>query len=472
MNAQKDLTDKRRTLIFITILISTIASSTLSTAMTTALPPILKDLSISVNTGQWMTSGYSLAMGIIMPLTAYLIRRLPTKRLYLGGILIFIAGLAVSLFSGTFFVMMTGRILQACGNGILMSIAQVVILSIYPDNKKGTVMGWYGLASGAAPVIAPTLAGILVDLINWRAIFGLALAVMILSLVMAWLVFSDVLETSRKKFDTVSFILSVFAFGGVTLGIGNISSCGIMSLAVLPPLLLGAAASVFFAFRQFHITDPFLDLRILKSREYALSVTGSMLLYFIMMGSSVIMPLYVQSIMGYSATVSGLVTLPGSLAMAIVSPFAGRIYDRLGMKRLFVAGSLFLVISNTGMYFITMNTPVLVASAYNVVRCVAIGCLMMPLITWGTSYVKNSLVADATALLTSLRTIAGAVGSAVFVGIMTLAADHSRASYGKNADIHGLNITFICMSAGALILFLIAVFLVKEGKKRLKALEA
>ena len=430
------------------ILVSTIASSMLSTAMTTALPPIAADLSISVTTGQWLTSGYSLAMGIIMPLTAFLIRRLPTKKLYLGGISIFIAGLVISLFSNTFSVMMAGRVLQACGNGILMSISQVVILSIYPVEKKGTVMGWYGLACGAAPVIAPTLAGILVDVINWRAIFGLALAVMLLSLIIAWFVFDDVLETYKKKFDTLSFILSVFAFGGVTLGIGNISAYGLTSPLVFIPLTTGIITSALFTYRQLHIEEPFLELGILKSTEYALSV---------------IMPLYVQSIMGYSATVSGLVTLPGSLAMAIVSPLAGKIFDKLGMKKLFIYGAAFLIISNLGMYFITMHTSVIIAASYNVIRCIAIGCLMMPLITWGTSYVRNTQVADATALLTSLRTIAGAVGSAVFVGIMTVIADNSVPQYGENAGMHGLNITFLCMSAGATILLGIAVFLVKAS---------
>lgn len=462
---QTELTDRKRFLIFTNILVSTIASSMLSTAMTTALPPISQDLSVSVSTGQWLTSGYSLAMGIIMPLTAFLIRRLPTKKLYLGGIFTFIAGLIISLLSNSFPVMMTGRVFQACGNGILMAIAQVVILSIYPEEKKGTIMGWYGLASGAAPVIAPTLAGVLVDLINWRAIFGLALAVMLISFLIACLVFEDVLETENKKFDFISFLLSVFAFGGVTLGVGNITTYGIASPGTLLPLCLGLITSVIFSWRQFSIQEPFLDLAILKNPSYRLSVIGSMLLYFIMMGSSVIMPLYIQSVMGRSATVSGLVTLPGSLAMAIVSPFAGKIFDKLGMKALFVAGSAFLIVSNLGMFFITLHTPIYIAAIYNVIRCIAIGCLMMPLITWGTFHVDISLVADASALLVSLRTIAGAIGSAVFVGIMTLVAQRSSGTYGENSLLHGLNIAFLCMTAGAVILFGIAVFFVKGKKK-------
>ena len=193
-------------------------------------------------------------------------------------------------------------------------------------------------------------------------------------------------------------------------------------------------------------------------------MVGSMLLYLVMMGSSIIMPLYVQSIKGYSATISGLVTLPGSLAMAVVSPFAGKIYDRLGMKKLFVTGAFFMLLSNLGMVFLTMDMPVWMASFYNAIRCVAIGCLMMPLVTWGISGMSEELTAHGTALLTSLRTIAGAIGSAVFVGIMTVAARQGAEKYGENAQIYGLNITFGAMAAVTFVLFLIAVFLVKGGK--------
>lgn len=458
------MTDKKRTLIFINILISCIASSMLATALTTALPPIMEDLQISVTTGQWLTSGYSLAMGIMMPLTAFLITRFPTKNLYLAGMGLFIAGLAVCVIAPGFYVMMCGRILQACGNGILTSMAQVILLTIYPIEKKGTVMGWYGLSVGAAPVIAPTLAGVLVDAFGWRMIFYAAIAIMAAAFVFALFVFENVLDTVEQKFDAISFVLSAFAFGGITLGVGNISSGSFLSIQVLAPLLIGGIASGFFIKRQLGSEEPFLELRILGSRDYALSVIGSMFLYLVMMGSSIIMPLYVQSIMGCSATVSGLVTLPGSLAMAVISPFAGRIYDRVGMKKLFVAGAVLMLVSNVGMVFLNMQSSVWLASFYNVLRCLAIGCLMMPLVTWGISGINEGLTAHGTALLTSLRTIAGAIGSAVFVGVMTVVADGSAAEYGGNAPIHGLNVAFAAMSAVTVVLLAISVFFVKDKK--------
>ena len=166
------ISDGKRTMIFICLVVSGIASSTLSTAMTTALPNLVGYFGVSTSLGQWVTSGYSLAMGMIMPLTAFLITRFPTKRLYLSGIGIFILGLLLSIFSGNFGIMMVGRVLQACGNGILMAAAQVVILTVYPIEKKGTMMGTYGLATTAAPIIAPTCCGT-VDRCFWLEIYFL-----------------------------------------------------------------------------------------------------------------------------------------------------------------------------------------------------------------------------------------------------------------------------------------------------------
>lgn len=471
MSMQKDITEKKRLFIFLNIVISCIASSMLSTALTTALPAIVIDLSISVTTGQWLTSGYSLAMGIVMPLTAFLITRFQTKRLYLAGLLLSIIGLAICAAAPSFPVMMLARILQAGGNGILTAMSQVIILSMFPAERRGSAMGWYGLSVGAAPVIAPTLAGIIVDHFSWRAIFVLSLAIISTALVWALAVFDNILETKSKKFDTLSFLLSALAFTGVTLGVGNIGSASFFSIQGCFILLGGIVAAAFFTYRQLRLGEPFLNVRVLKNHNYALSVLGSMLLYLIMMGSSVIMPLYAQTILGLSATVSGLLVLPGSLAMAIISPFAGRIYDRLGMRVLFITGAGCLFVSCLGMFFITAKTSVVVAALLNVLRNVAIGCLMMPLVTWGTSGLSRGLTAHGTALLTSMRTISGAIGSAVFVGILIFISNLSVDQNRTGAMIYGLNITFLCMAVVAFLLLMVGIFgvnitTIKKGASR------
>lgn len=456
------LSDKQRLLVFINVMITGIATSMLATAMTTALPPVTEYFGISTTTGQWMTSGYSLAMGIVMPLTAFLVKKIPTKRLYISGIICFIIGELICIFTPVFSIMMVGRVLQAIGNGVLTSMGQVIILSVYPAEKKGTMMGWYGLAATAAPIIAPTIAGVLVDTVGWKYIFIYTMVIMLISLIMSIANFSNVLELQEIDFDVLSFVLSIFAFGGITLGIGNIGSFGITNLMSGLPLIIGIVGAVFFVFRQLKLEKAFLDIRILMKKEYALAVISSMLLYLVMMGGSVLMPLYVQSVLGYSAVTSALVTLPGSVATAVINPFAGRIYDRIGIKKLYVVGSICLLISNLGMYFVALSTPLIVSAIFNVVRNVSIGCLMMPLLTWGTSQVGKEKVADASSLLTSLRTVAGSIGSAVFVAIMSAVAISSKASYGAGASMHGVNIAFVSMSVSTLIMVGIALFGVRK----------
>jgi MFS family permease len=183
-----------------------------------------------------------------------------------------------------------------------------------------------------------------------------------------------------------------------------------------------------------------------------------MLLYFAMMGSSVLMPIYVQTVMGRSAVTSGLVTLPGSLATALISPFAGKMYDKMGIRRIFIVGSVGLLISNLGMCTVSLTTPLIAAACWNIVRNLSIGSLMMPLLTWGTSHVEPKKVADASSMLTSFRTISGSIGSAVFVSVFSTVSAASVAQYGDNAMIYGTHAAFGAMGLCALALTAVAIF--------------
>lgn len=465
MSDEKVLTDKKRKLIFVNIVITCVATSLLQTALTTALPPIVSDFHISVTTGQWLTSAYSLVMAIMMPLTAYLVTRIPTRKLYITTILVFTLGSGICVFAPNFPVLMLGRLLQACSNGITSAMGQVILLSIFPAERRGSIMGWYGLSAGAAPVIAPTLAGILVDLFSWRMIFVCTFAVMSVSFIYATFVMENVLKTTMKKFDAISFFFSALAFGGLTLGLGNIGG-GIAAPNVCIPLIVGVVGGCLFVYRQLHIEQPLLELRVFRHFDFSMSVLNSMLLYLIMMGGSIILPLYIQNMMGYSPTVSGLVTLPGSLIMAFISPVAGKIYDRLGMRRLAITGSSALFLGTLGMCFVSVQTSLIYVAFLNAVRNVAIGCIMMPFVTWGVSNVKAEHTADGTTLINSLRTIAGAIGTALFVGIMSSVAAGSADTYGDNAQIHGMHVSFAAMTGVAVIMMIVAVLCIKSASKK------
>lgn len=336
-------TPLKRRLIFLNIVITCIATSMMSTALATALPPIMYDLDISATTAQWLSSGYYLCMGVMVPLSAFFISRFPTKNLYLVVLSVFIMGLLLCLVAPNFPLMMFGRILQAAANGVLSPLGQIVLLTAYPPHKRGSVMGWYGLSLGAAPVLAPTLTGVLIDSIGWRSVFVLPLGIMCLSFVMALFAFTNILKTKQLSFPALSFFTCALTFSGITLGISNIGIHPFFSLWVSLPLFIGLIAGIFFAYRQLHSPNPFLELRAFSNPQFTLSVIGSMILYITTMAAIVLLPLYIQNILGLSATLSGLITLPGSLAMAVMSPIAGKLYQRFGMQGVLPTGAICLL---------------------------------------------------------------------------------------------------------------------------------
>ncbi len=434
------MTDKKKMGIFLSILVTCIVGAMLSTALNTALPQMMADFGVDASIGQWLASIYSLVMGIMVLATPFLIRRIPTKRLYLASVLIFAVGVACSALTSSFVIMMVGRVLQAASNGIVTALGQVVILTIFPPEKRGQMMGIYGLAIGVSPVVAPTVAGLIVDAYGWRMIFYIVLALTVVMVVMAAVTFEDVMENAVEKFDLLSFALCALAFSGILTGIGNISTYSFFSLPVCAPFVPGVVAGVFFVLRQLKMETPFLELRVLKVKNYRTAVVASMLLYMSVQAGALLTPLYIQSLCGYSAAMSGLITMPGSLVMALLSPFTGKWYDKMGMKMLFYMGAFGLVFSNLGMVFVGVSGSMVWVAVLNVLRNVSVGCLMMPLVTWGMSGLGEEHTSHGTALLTSLRTMAGAFGQTICVAVMTVVGAAAGEMRGMNAAFLALTL--------------------------------
>lgn len=424
-----NLAAKKRTGIFISILVTCFVCSMLSTALTTALPSIMNDFGVNTSTGQWLTSIYSLVMGILVLASPFLVRRVPSKPLYLATLIVFMSGLILCAFTKSYTIMLIGRILQAAGNGVMVALGQVVMLAIYPEEKRGSIMGIYGLAIGGAPIVAPTFAGLIVDAYGWRMIFYMVLIIT---------TFDNVLENEKQEFDTISLALCTTGFSCILIGIGNMGTYSMLDMNVLLTIVLGISTSCAFVFRQLHMEKPFIEIRILKYTRYRIAVIASMLMYASVVASSVLLPIYIQNICGYSATVSGFATMPGALAMAFISPFAGKYYDRSGIKKLLLFGGILLTLSNLGMVFVGIDTSLILVIALNVFRNIGIGFIMMPLVTWGMSALTGSQTSHGTALLTSLRTLAGALGSAVFVAVVTMVSGVSSQTVGMNAAFFGL----------------------------------
>lgn len=456
------LTKRSRNMIFTVLMISSIIGALLQTSLTTALPLIMSDLHITAATAQWLTSAYSLAMGIMVPVTPFLLNRFRTKNLFLTGMGMYFLGLLLCATAYVFPILLAGRIIQAFGNGILLSMTQVIILTIFPTEKRGTAMGIYGLAIGAAPVLAPTITGLVIDIMDWHIIFWFALVMVAVDIILACFSMKNVLKNEKQSFDFFSLLLSATGYSGLVIGFGNLGTYRFFSLMVALPLLIGILMLGLFIFRQLRLKEPLLELRTFKNREFRLSIILSMLLYAVMMGGSTLFPIYIQIVHGLSATMSGLIMMPGSLAMAIISPFAGRIYDKFGMRVLAIAGSSFMVISCIAISFVQPSTSILYLATMYVARLIAISCIMMPIVTWGMSTLDGKLTSHGTALLSSLRTIAGAISSAVFVAVMTFATKTSSGSSTLTANAIGIDAAFIGISVLAVLQLVISIFLIRK----------
>ncbi|MBP3222389.1 MAG: MFS transporter [Actinomycetaceae bacterium] len=467
-NSKNDNTKiKNRKSIFLNIIITTFATSALATSLATALPAIMDDMHIHVTTARWLTSGYILTMAIMMPLTAFFAKRVPTKRLYIAALVLFTLGLGGNVFAPTFAIMMTSRILQAIGGGILKSLGQMLILYLYPEGKRGTAMGWYAFAMGAAPIIAPTVTGVLIDISSWRVFFYITIGAMLFSLVMAIYVFTDILDVHYYHFDVLSFVLSVFAFGGIVLGFGNGGKWDIVSWQVGGVFLIGFISGVFFVHRQVTIESPLLNMKLFhKNVMFVLAAFTVVMYHIVMYGSSLMLPLYVQNIRHESATISAFVLMPGAIMMTILSPLLGRLYDRVGVHILLISGGFFLAISTGLMYFSDLSTSLWLVAVVNMVRGAAQASLMSTLVTWAISAVQKSQTPDATAIVASLRSLSTATGSAVFIGIMDLVARESDLT-GDMASMHGFNVSFGLMALPGFIIMGVGIIVfVCDRKKR------
>ena len=305
---------------------------------------------------------------------------------------------------------------QAISSGINTAIAQVVLLTIYPKDKRGGIMGWYGLSLSAAPIVAPTIGGVFVDTVGWRMVFVVTLAFMTVGLFSSIFFFNDVMENRKDRFDIYSFVLSALAFGGVTIGLGNARK---MNYLFFLPLIIGIISSVLFIKRQNTLDSPFLDISVFKTREFSISMLSSCLLYMCMMGSSIIIPFFIQNTLGLSATASGLATLPGSLVLTIINPFIGKLYDKYGMRMPAIIGVIFTILGYLGMSMVDINTSLLYVALMHTAKCLGIAIMMMGFLTWGISSVAKEKTAHANALFNSLRMLSGGIGQVLFVSVIT-----------------------------------------------------
>ncbi|MCC0649484.1 MDR family MFS transporter [Clostridioides sp. ZZV15-6598] len=454
--------NKKENLIIAIVMTGAFISSLSQTLLSTALPNIMSDFKITADVGQWLTTIYLLIAGIIIPTTAYLINRFSTRKLFITSMAIFSLGCVIALFSRSFSTMLIARVLQAVGSGSLMPLLQVIILYLCPVEKRGTAMSLVGITVGFAPAIGPTLSGWLVDSFGWHSLFLLLSPIAILDVILSFILLKNVGEAQKLKLDIPSIILSSLGFGGLLIGFTNQGNYGWANSATYLPIILGIVSLILFTWRQLKSKEPFLELRVFKNKPFLISTLLIMIVYASMMSATLMIPLYIQSVRGFSALASGSLMMPGAILMVALNPVAGRHLDKYGPHALSILGTGCLFLGTLSFAFLGKDTSLIHVSLMYCIRMIGISMVLMPLTTWGIKTLDRELISHATAINSTLRQIAGAIGSAVLITIMTTATKKAHMGSTILSNIHGIDVAFSIAATLAFIGLIISICFIKE----------
>ncbi|AVQ98465.1 MDR family MFS transporter [Oceanobacillus sp. M65] len=437
------------------------------TLLATALPHIMEDLDLNANTAQWLQSIFMLVNGIMIPITAFLIERFTTRGLFLTAMGVFALGTVICAIAPNFGFLMVGRVAQAAGAGIIMPLMQTILFLIFPLEKRGAAMGMFGLIIAFAPAIGPTLSGWLVEHFPWRSLFYVILPIVIIDIIVAYFILKNITKQTFPKLDVLSIILSTLGFGGLLFGFSTAGNSGWGSVQVIVSMIVGAVALVWFIRRQLKLEKPILEFRIFKYKIFTLTTILGMVVFVAMIGGAVILPLLMQTMLGFTAFESGLMLLPGALLMGIMNPITGRIFDKFGARWLAIIGLTILVITTFMFTNLDAQTTFLYLSVVNVFRMIGVAMVMMPVTTAGLNQLPSNLIPHGTAMNNTMRQVSGAVGTALLVTVMTTTAMPEQ---GVDGMIHGVNVSFVVAGITAIIGLVLSFFLKGsrpegEGKK-------
>ncbi len=433
------------------------------TLLTPALPSIMRDMNIDAATAQWLTTGFMLVNGIMIPITAYLIDRFTTRQLFFVSMTLFAAGTALAAASTTFPMILASRLLQAAGAGVMMPMGQTIMLLTLPRQYRGFGMGLIGLVIGVAPAVGPVISGLVVEAYGWHILFAAMVPLTLLTIVIAYFFLENMGESTNITLDMPSVVLSTLGFGGLLYSFSALGSSGFTALVAVT-LLIGVVSLILFIRRQLHMEEPLLKVDILKNRRFALSVILTMLVQAALNIGPVLNPIYLQTIRGFGASVSGFIMLPASIAMLIMSPVSGRLFDKFGPRRLAIPGLFLASVFTIPMVLMDENTSLYYLAAVYTIRTIGLSLVNMPLNTWGLNSLSNRVMAHGTAIGNTFRQVAGSLGCAILITVMSIVVANCADPATIASQIHGINVAYMGATLMMTTAFVLTILFVKEER--------
>lgn len=385
--------------------------------MTTAYPVLMRNFQVDAGTVQWLTTGFMVAMTLVMPVSPWLLNNVTLRTLLNGIVAIFLTGTAVAMLATRFEGIIIGRLLEGLAVGALFPTFQSVILENTATDQRGVTMGVVGLVMGSALAVGPIISGVVLQWVSWRALFVLFFVILLGLIAFGQPLIQNTHVMQPSRFDWLS-ALSLIGFGGVLYAISSIETLGMNWLWW--GILLGSFCLLtLFVIRQRQLTRPFLDLSVLRYRGYIPGLLLTGISYSGLIIATVIMPLFYQRVFHITPMWSGLLMVPAAVFLSQLNPRTGRLLNQIGLKKLVYIGMAMMMVGYAGLaLFGTQSWVVGLLAALLLEGGNAF--VMMPAVTAANNVLPESLVSHGTALITTMRQVIGAAS----VVVATLLISH------------------------------------------------
>ncbi|MNZ65414.1 Multidrug export protein EmrB [compost metagenome] len=381
----------------------------------------MREFNVAASTIQWLSTGYMLVIGVLVPVTAILQQWFTTRQMFLSAMALFLVGTCLCAVSPGFVILLIGRVVQACGTGLLIPLMMNTILALYPPERRGAAMGLMGLVIMVAPVIGPALSGWIIDTFHWRWLFYLVIPVALFSIIYAIIYLKNVTELTKPRVDLLSIVMSTIGFGCVTYGFSQTSVFlepeGYGSIAI------GSLFLLLLVWRQLKIEEPLIDLSVFRHPTFSLVAVLIVILMMVLFATTTLLPFYMQDVMKLTAFATGLLLMPGSILNGIMMPVSGKLFDKFGPRLVIVPGLFLIAISLWLFAGIDSDTTQGSVLFNHVLLFLGMSFVVMPAQTTGLNQLPRHLVPHGTAIYNTLQQIAGGIGIALFVGIMSSGAN-------------------------------------------------
>ncbi|EJR44050.1 DHA2 family efflux MFS transporter permease subunit [Bacillus mycoides] len=401
------------------------------TIINVALPPLMNEFNVSTSTAQWLITGFMLVNGILVPISAFLVSRFTYRKLFIAAMLFFTVGSIICATSGNFTMMMTGRVIQAVGAGILMPVGMNIFMTLFPPNKRGAAMGLLGVAMILAPAIGPTVTGWVIENYSWNLMFYGMFVIGLIITFLSFKFFTLAQPVSKTKLDVFGVISSSIGLGSLLYGFSEAGNNGWTSAEVVITLIIGAIGLAVFIWRELTTDNKMLDLQVFKYPTFTFTLVINAIVTMALFGGMLLLPVYLQNIRGFTPMESGLLLLPGSLIMGIMGPVAGKLFDKYGIRPLAIVGLAITTFATYKFTTLSMDTPYSVIMTDYIIRSIGMSFIMMPIMTAGMNALPMKLISHGTATQNTSRQVAGSIGTAILITLMTQQTTAHVADYGN-----------------------------------------